>query len=167
MPPILRRGKDAIVSILLKYIHPSEHIRTSHPNPGNGQRLDGCSVIRREVKKVRRSDQLCLIVSHEAYPGVELYCVERYTKVTTEGPADYFFDNVVVEAVVEGEARPGEPQEQPQEHVPVLMPAVCRRNFHPDDPDLLTAVEAGKIGIDDDNELVPENIPMPNHAQQN
>ena len=167
MPPILRRGKDAIVSILLKYIHPSEHIRASHPNPGNGQRLDGCSVIRREVKKVRRTDQLCLIVSHEAYPGVELYCVERYAKVTTEGPADYFFDNVVVNAVVEEEARPGEPQEQPQEHVPVLMPAVCRRNFRPDDPDLLTAVEAGAIGIDDDNEPVPENIPMPNHAQQN
>ena len=157
----LQRGKDAIVSILLKYIHPSEHIRAAYPNQGNGQRLDGCRVLRREVKKIRRADQLAIVVRHDAFPDIELYCVERYAKVTTEGPPDYFFDNVMVEAVDEGGDRPGDGQEVPQEHVPILTPAVCRRNFRADDPDLLAAVDAGAIEIDDDNEPVPENIPQP------
>eukprot|EP00558_Chaetoceros_sp_UNC1202_P011610 CAMPEP_0197239642 /NCGR_PEP_ID=MMETSP1429-20130617/6090_1 /TAXON_ID=49237 /ORGANISM="Chaetoceros sp., Strain UNC1202" /LENGTH=130 /DNA_ID=CAMNT_0042699097 /DNA_START=153 /DNA_END=541 /DNA_ORIENTATION=- len=129
MPPSLRRGKDAIVSILTKYIHPSEHIRAAYPNPGNGQRLDGCCVLRREVKKIRRSEQLALVVTHESFPGVELYCVERYAKVTTEAPPDYFFDNVVVQAVDEEGDGPGAGQGGPQQHIPELMPSVCRRNF--------------------------------------
>ena len=167
MPTNLRRGKDAIVSILLKYIHPSEHIRAAYPNQGNGQRLDGCCVLRREVKKIRRTDQLAIVVSHESFPNTELYCVERYAKVTTEGPADYLFDNVVVEAVAEEGDRPGDAQQVPQQDVPILMPAVCRRNFRADDPDLLAAVDAGAIEIDDDNEPVPENIPQEGQQDQN
>ena len=87
--------------------------------------------------------------------------------MTTEGPPDYFFDNVVVEAVDEEEDRPGQNQEGPQQHVPVLMPPVFERNFRVDDPDLLMAVDAGVVGIDDDNEPVPENIPQARHQDQN
>ena len=163
----LRRGKDATVSILLKYIHPSEHIRAAYPNQANGQRLDGCTVLRREVKKIRRADQLALVVTHEAFPDIELYCVERYAKVTQEGLADFFFDNVVVNAVDEQEDRPGEEQQVPQQHVPILMPSVCHRNFCADDPDLLAAVDAGAIEIDDDNEPVPENIPQQGQQEDN
>ena len=167
MRSILRRGKDAVVSILLKFIHPSEHIRAKFPNQVNGQRLDGCCVLRREVKNIRKTDQLSLVVTHEAFPGVELYCVERYAKVTREGPPDYFFDNVIVEADDEEEERAGDGEEVEEEHVPVLMPAICRRNFRVDDPEILDAVDAGIIEMDDDNEPVPENIPQPAHAEGN
>ena len=47
------------------------------------------------------------------------------------------------------------------------MPAVCRQNFCADDPDLLAAVDAGAIEVDDDNEPVPENIPQQGHQEEN
>ena len=119
------------------------------------------------MKHIRRVDQLSLVVTHEAFPGVELYCVERYARVTREGPPDYFFDNVIVEAVDEQEEGPGDGEDVGEQHVPVLMPAICRCNFRVDDPEILDAVDAGIIEIDDDNEPVPENIPQPAHAQGN
>ena len=87
--------------------------------------------------------------------------------MTEEGPADFIFDNVVVQAVVEEEDRPGDAKQVPEQDVTILMPAVCRCNFCTDDPDLLAAVDAGAIEIDDDNEPVPENIPQQGHEEQN
>ena len=41
------------------------------------------------------------------------------------------------------------------------MPEVClRNNVCPDDPDILNAVEAGILEIDNDNAPTPENVPI-------
>ena len=47
-----------------------------------------------------------------------------------------------------------------EEGTTVQMPAVCFRNFRPNDPSLSHVVEAGVIKIDDDNKPVPENNPV-------
>ena len=52
MPPRKKcHGKGAVVSSLIRFIHPSEYIRNKFPNAVNGQRLDGCITVRQEVKK--------------------------------------------------------------------------------------------------------------------
>ena len=92
-------GVGAIVSALLRFIHPSEHIRNKFPNVVQGQRLENCETIRQEVKKVSRKEQLVLVVRHEDFKNpddsyIELHGVKRYWKVSQEGHPDYFFDAI-------------------------------------------------------------------------
>ena len=58
-------GVGAIVLALLRFIHPSEHIRNKFPNVVQGQRLENCETICQEVKKVSQKEQLVLVVRHE------------------------------------------------------------------------------------------------------
>ena len=63
----LTLGVGATVSCLLKFLHPSGHIRNAFPNPAHAQRLSDCVVVRQEVKKVSQRQQLCLIVTHRDF----------------------------------------------------------------------------------------------------
>jgi hypothetical protein len=157
MPPKLNRGIDATVSIPLKFLHPSEYIREKFPNFTNAQKLDNCTVLRREQKCIRRRQQLAIIVSHESFPGKELHCADRYAKVTKEGPPEKFFEKNTARSSsdVQPASIAPRPADEQQE-----MPSICFRNFRDDDPDLRAAAEAGLLEVDDDNEPVPENIPV-------
>ena len=88
-------GVSAIVSALLRFIHPSEHIRNKFPNVVQGQRLENCETICQEVKKVSRKEQLVLVVRHEDFKNpdnsyIELHGVKRYWKVSQEGTQTTF-----------------------------------------------------------------------------
>ena len=84
MPPCLgHHAVWATVSALIKFIHPSEHIRNKFRNPCLGQGLLYCKPIHQEVKAVTRKEQLTLIGHHEDYTiddntYIELYAVKRY-----------------------------------------------------------------------------------------
>ena len=98
-PQLDNHGVGAIVLALLRFIHPSEHIRNKFPNVVQGQRLENCVTIRQEVKKVSRKEQLVLVVHHEDFKNpddsyIELHGVKRYWKVSQEGHPDYFFDAI-------------------------------------------------------------------------
>ena len=155
MAPHLRRlGVGAKTSCLSKFIHPSEHIRNKYPNPIQGHRLEGCVVVRQEVKKVSRRDQLCVVIHHDDFKTssddfVELYAVKRYLKVTEEGSPDYFFDHANTELADEE----GAPQALPQ----VVEDAL---NGQSNETNMLEALR-GVVDIDDDNDPAPENIPAP------
>ena len=97
MAPQLRRlGVGAKTSCLSKFLHPSEQIRNKYPNPVAGHRLEGCVVVRQEIKSVSRKDQLCVVVRHDDFKAgedhIELHAVKRYFRVTMEGDPDLFFD---------------------------------------------------------------------------
>ena len=87
-------SKGAIVSALLKFLHPSELIRNKYPNPIHGHRLSGCIALWQEVKKVNRKEQLCLVIHHEEFKTGdeydELHVVVMHWKVHTEGDPDLF-----------------------------------------------------------------------------
>ena len=92
-------GVGAIVSALLRFIHPSKHIRNKFPNVVQGQQLENCVTICQEVKKVSQKEQLELVVHHEDFKNpddsyIELHGVKRYWKVSQEGHPDYFFDAI-------------------------------------------------------------------------
>ena len=68
MPPQEKcHGKGAVVSSLIRFIHPSEYIRNKVPNAVNGQRLDSCITVRQEVKKINRREQLSLVMMHDDF----------------------------------------------------------------------------------------------------
>ena len=142
-------GKGAIVSALLSYLHPSKHIRDKYPNVTKGQRLEDLKVLRKEVKTVRRKEVMCIVMSHKHFEGLELYCIERWCKVITERPPDYFF----AAQVVEPEDPSNSETEEELEHE--VQAAVSRP------VDELNLVEiAPLVEVDNDNDPVPENLPI-------
>jgi hypothetical protein len=84
-PRIKTLGKDAIISVLSKFIHPSEHIRKAFLNPEKGHRLEGCQVIRQEVKTINRKEQLAVVFHHPEFSSngdpIDLYAVQKYCKI--------------------------------------------------------------------------------------
>ena len=97
MPKKLRRGKHAEVSVLLKYLHPQKLVNDKFPNRTATSKIDKAIVVRCEEKKVTRKQQLCCVLTHESFPDNEVHCVERYARVTKEGPEDYLYDVFVTE----------------------------------------------------------------------
>ena len=154
-----RQGKDATVSVVLRFIHPSASVRRVYPNRGHNDRLENCTVLRQEERTINRKRQRAIVMTHESFPEEELYVVEKYAKVTQEGPPEFFF----------GQADNAEPTHDaggagdapaPEENVDI--PSVLFGSFQADDPDVLRAVNDGIVGLDDDNLPVPENVPVPN-----
>ena len=149
-------GKGAIVSSLIRFIHPSEYIRNKFPNAVNGQQLDSCITIHQEVKEINCREQLSLVVTHDNFVDgegnpQELHGVKKYWRVKTEGDQDYFFDVAPTT------------EEMP---VPLLPDAIEMELDGGNDGgqnNLLVAL-TGVVDIDDDNEPVPENIPIVNEV---
>ena len=90
-------GKGATVSCQTRYLHPSEHIRNRHPNPTSNHRTSGLIVIRKERKYINRKVQLALVLNHDDYKNfdgslIELYATQRWLKIESEGPEEYFYE---------------------------------------------------------------------------
>ena len=92
-----RLGKDAKVSVMTKYLHPSRLINEVLQNYESNHRLNNCIVVRMEEKKVNRCNQLVMVLKHKDFKTndgepEEIYAVTRWCKVEEEGPSDLFFD---------------------------------------------------------------------------
>ena len=156
---VLSRGwgeSDMFNKVLL---YPSEHVRAKYPNPVSGHRLEGCVVVRQELKKVTRKDKLCVIIHHDDFKimediFMELHAVKLYFKVTEEGDQDLFFD-----AVVEG----GEKQADPQICLPEVMDEAL--NGQSTDNNTSEALER-QFKVDNDNEPAPENVLQPTDPRE-
>ena len=53
--------------------------------------LEYLGVIHKEYKSVNIIDQCCIVFFHVNYEGMELYTVEQWVKVITEGPDNTYF----------------------------------------------------------------------------
>ena len=141
-------GHGAIVSILIKYLHPSLHIRNKYINPQHNQRLEGCTALRLEERGISGRLQECVIVTHPDFLAedglIELYAARRWVKVEREGPEEGFFDVQVGPQVAE------DPR-------PPLPLAVNTQNL---DQSVIAELSV-TVDIDDDNEPAPENLPTP------
>jgi hypothetical protein len=60
-------GESAIVLVLSSKLHPSEHIRRMWPNPERNHRVKNLVVLRQEIKKINRRDQIAIIMRHEDF----------------------------------------------------------------------------------------------------
>ena len=150
-PSTWDHGVGAVVSALIRFIHPSEHIRRKFPNPVAGQRLSDCQTVRQEMKKVSRKDQLVIVVHHEDFKMeegdfIDLYAMKRYWKVHKGGDADLRFDV----------APTNDGGEQGDEMLP--LPAAVDDYINGERVNIIEALQE-VVEIDDDNEPAPENVP--------
>ena len=155
--PILRAGVGAKVSILTKFIHPSEHVRTKHPNLEKQHRTEGV-LIGREEKTVTRRLQECYTFRSGDFEGHVMHAVKRYVKIVEEGGEADLFD-----APEAPEDNPPVQQEGGQEEAVAEVP-----NAQQNAPEMtgelaedINAMRAAGATVDDDNEPAEENIPAP------
>jgi len=145
-------GKDAVVSVLLKYVHPSEHIRNKFVNPLPNQVLQNCTVLRQEVKKIHARNQLAIVIRHPEFMDgdspIELYATKRWFKIQEEGPADFFFTQPAATANTEV------PEEEEQE-MPAAILEQAERGGTLEVEDYLGM----GLTVDNDKEPAPENVP--------
>ena len=157
-PRSKRHGIGASEKVLLKFLHPSELVRNKYPNLQSGQRLEGCTTIHQEVKRINRCDQLSLVVTHNDFHDDkgnlhELHAVKHYFTVEDEGDPDLFFDAATLGQEAEGQQVP----------LPPVIDADVNGVNHRGANELIAAL-TGVVEIDDDNEPAPENIPLPDSA---
>jgi len=74
-------SKDAIVSVLLKYVHPSEHIRNKYSIMLPNQALQNCTVLHQEVKYINGKNQLAIVICHlefmDGHSLIKLHATKR------------------------------------------------------------------------------------------
>ena len=57
--------KYAVISILLKYLHSSRHIKDKLPNSVQGNRLDNVWVVKIKAQKLSQKEQQVVVSHHE------------------------------------------------------------------------------------------------------
>ena len=82
----MTHGIGAVVSVLTKFVHPSQLIRDKFPNLLNGQRLSDCITLRQEVKRINQKEKLSLIVKHDDFKNddeeyQELHACKRHFQI--------------------------------------------------------------------------------------
>ena len=87
-------GSGAICSVLLKCLNPGKTISDKFPNRTAQQHLEGLIAQRQEMRKVKKSEQLIVVFRHAQFENIEIYCVKRWCKVTTEGAEEHLFVRV-------------------------------------------------------------------------
>ena len=142
-------GSGAICSVLLKYLHPGKTIDKRFPNRTAQQRIDGLLATSQELRKVKKKEQLVICFRHEQFEGVDIYCVKRWCKVTTEGAQEHFFPDEFVEEQLEIAPEPEEHQQE------IAAEVFTARNQSED----IANVRAMGFDVDDDNLPLEENEP--------
>ena len=153
-----RNGVGAICSVANKYLHPAKTVKDKYPNTTAHSRVTNLLVIRREVKKVRRKDQLCIVFRHPDFDNnIELHTVERWCKVETEGAVEHFFEPVqeVVQTTAPIANRFADEPFPTQE----IQLNTVRSGLY--SGDAIHEVRGQGLMVDDDNEPAQENIPDP------
>lgn len=97
MPKRFNHGVGAIAKCQKRYLHPSKVVNETLINTQGDYVVEGLIEIRKEVKKVNKRDQLCIVMRHDLFPNLLLHAVIRWVKVTSEGTAFFNEDIPVAE----------------------------------------------------------------------
>ena len=92
-PQIKRKGVGASCSVLLCYLHPSKLIPDRYPNKDKHDALDGIIITRRDVIRVIRREQLCILMKYEDFGDHKLHCIQKWVRVTREGNEAHSFQD--------------------------------------------------------------------------
>ena len=150
-------GVGAVVSVLSRMLHPSAAIRERYTNPQPRHILENLLVIRKEVRKINRRDQMAIVMRHDEFPGIELYCIEKFVHITTSGPPEHYFTDTAAVATSNQE---GDGNGQDNNALPDEVVAFLDSDRIPNEN---ANYIANLIPTDDDNEPAPENIPQGDH----
>ena len=83
--PRLRLGDGATITVLKKYLRPSQTVKEHFPNEEPGRRFV-CTITGRDIRmRLGKSVESVKCVSDD-FPGTTLRCAIRWAIVTAEGP---------------------------------------------------------------------------------
>ena len=121
-----RLGKDAKVTVLIKYLHPSKVIDKAMPNVEANCRLENCHVLTMDSKKVNRREQLVVVMENEKVKSnndelAEIYAIVCWCNIIKEGPLDLLFGTEVL--------LPPQQEEQEQQQDVVSVVSCMRWNL--------------------------------------
>lgn len=156
----LRWGVGAQIKCATRFLHPSQHIRARHPNPQKGHVTENMVLVRLEEKNVNRKQQLVVVMIHPDYPEVELYAVQRYCHITTEGPEDQLYEQPAPNV-----ANNNDEEQQGEQMLPSEVAQMQANLTAISDDDVNIA--RGLVETDDDNLPAPENQPQAGSAAEN
>ena len=144
-------GIGAVCECLRRFLHPSKVIDEHFINTHHKHRIDSLVIVKREVTKVNKRDQMCYFYNHPSFPDRPIYSTACYAKVVEEGePCGYFAENIprveTESVVVEVVGQDGERG---------LAVPVVTSELGED----IARLRAEGYSVDDDNDPAPENIP--------
>ena len=89
-PQKKRQGVGASYSVLLCFLHPAKLVSGRYKKKDNHDALIGIIITSREVIRVTIREQLFVFTQHEYFEYHELYCIQMWVVVNTEGYDAYF-----------------------------------------------------------------------------
>mmetsp|Transcript_12834 Transcript_12834/g.18412 ORF Transcript_12834/g.18412 Transcript_12834/m.18412 type:complete len:341 (+) Transcript_12834:77-1099(+) len=156
-----RLGNGASVTVLARYIHPSQPWKDKFVNNYDKARANGLGVIGREAKIIKSKETDCVLLSHIDFPGQVFHVALQRVVVVEEGPGSELFggNDEAQNNRPEGEeanAETGDDGIEDSARVNAMQRLGTDLQDRP-----LQELRAAGIQVDDDNEPVPENVPRP------
>ena len=93
-PQKKRRGIGALCSVLLHYLLPTKLVAKRYPNKDKCYSISGIIITRREVRRVTRREQLCILMKYDDFKYSRFYCFQKWFRLDTEGSGTYVFQYI-------------------------------------------------------------------------
>ena len=158
-------GVGAVCRCPVKYLHPQKDVQEKVIKATRQTKVSGLIVLRQEIKRVNRRQQMCVVFRHNDWPDQELYTVKRWAKsgVVEEGDPEKLFDSPAAPTLAPNENVPPLNSNENEERGDAIPAAVFNlgQGTAPSNEDIAYVRGLG-FDVDDDNMPAPENIPEPN-----
>ena len=153
-------GVGAVCTALSRFIHPSKCINDVLKNRAHNHRLTDLLAVRKELKKVNRKMQMCIIFRHDMFPNEELHCCVRYCRVVKEGACeDFFQSDLFPGAVAVRHGNSCDPDSLLEDNVEDGAELPSNLNSMTGSTEDIQAMLALGFDVDDDDAPAPENVP--------
>ena len=154
-----RAGVGTTASCLSRFIHPSAPIREQYPNTHQKERLTNLFITGRQVRLICRGSKgtEAYLLHHNDFENVDLYAASQNVTITAEGPSESLFEAPIRVNDDKNAAAEREREENSEERKLLPLSVSAGRNMTRDD---FLELRNARFTVDDNNEPVPENIPV-------
>ena len=150
-----KMGVGAVCQASVKFMHPSKLMRDKFINITAQLKIDGLLALRQELKLVSRKHQMCVVFRHDYWPNKEVHCCKRWATALNERDASKYFDRPLTlpnEDEDNGDTNPN--LEDEGEDIEERFFQLSGTNAED-----VAHVRSLGLGVDDDNQPAPENVP--------
>ena len=143
----LRLGEGARCSVLVKNLRPTREVTQRIVNPSPRQRVTDLTAVRRGIITRGASTYETIYFTSPLFPNLELHAAKKFTVVTQEGHGDRIWSTPLQ---ADGTPAPAVTDDGGRE-------ITINANDRTDD---IARIRAEGFEVDDDNEALPENVPV-------
>ena len=149
----------ATASCLARFIHPSAPIREKYPNTNRKERPTNLFITGRQVRSICRGSKAieAYLLHHNDFENVDFYAASQNVTITAEGPSESLFEAPIRVNDDKNAAVEREREENSEERKLLPLSVSAGRNMTRDN---FLELRNARFTVDDNNEPVPENIPV-------